>query len=63
MLQIWCELLGDPGYKRGPESYKGYGLPTISAPLGSIYLRLDGSGSYINIDGKYTWSLINGPKT
>lgn len=38
----------------------GTGVPTMSAPKGSIYIQLDGSSSstrmYINTDGATTWT-------
>lgn len=42
--------------------YVGSGVPTVSAPQGSIYLRSDGSSSstraYINTDGATTWTAV-----
>jgi len=40
----------------------GSGVPTLSSPKGSLYLRTDGSGindrAYINTDGSTTWTAI-----
>lgn len=40
----------------------GSGLPTISAPQGSLYLRTDGSSVstrlYVNTDGGTTWANV-----
>lgn len=42
--------------------YFGSGIPTISAPQGSLYLRTDGSSTstraYINTNGSTTWTAI-----
>lgn len=40
----------------------GSGVPTLTAPQGSLYLRTDGSSTstraYINTDGATTWTAI-----
>lgn len=40
----------------------GTGAPTATAPIGSLYLRTDGSSTttraYINTDGGTTWTSI-----
>lgn len=42
--------------------YYGSGVPTVSAPQGSLYLRTDGSSTttrmYINTDGGTTWTNV-----
>jgi hypothetical protein len=42
--------------------YWGSGLPTASAPKGSIYTRTDGSSTstrlYVNTDGGTTWTNV-----
>lgn len=42
--------------------YFGSGVPTVSAPQGSLYLRTDGSSTstraYINTNGSTTWTAI-----
>mgnify|MGYP001012010635 CR=1 FL=1 len=46
----------------GPDITWGSGVPTITAPQGSLYLRTDGSSTstraYINTDGMDTWTAI-----
>ena len=46
----------------GPGVYVGSGVPTISAPQGSLYLRSDGSSVstrlYVNSTGGTTWVAI-----
>ena len=43
--------------------YFGYGIPTVAAAKGSLYLRSDGSGvadrAYINTNGSTTWTAIS----
>lgn len=43
--------------------YFGSGVPTVSAPQGSLYLRTDGSTStsrmYVNSSGSTTWTAVN----
>jgi hypothetical protein len=43
--------------------YFGSGVPTVSAPQGSLYLRTDGSSgttrAYINTTGSTTWTAIS----
>lgn len=45
-----------------PNIYFGSGVPTITAPQGSLYLRTDGSSTstraYINTTGSTTWTNI-----
>jgi len=45
-----------------PDICFGSGAPTMSAALGSLYLRTDGSSSstrlYINSDGSTTWVAV-----
>lgn len=42
--------------------YFGSGVPTVSAPKGSLYLRTDGASTttraYINTDGATTWTNL-----
>jgi hypothetical protein len=38
----------------------GSGAPTASAARGSLYLRSDGGGPYVNTDGATAWSTIGG---
>ena len=66
MLEAWVDILGELNYTNDPRSYKGFGIPTFIAPLGSIFMRIDGSlnnFAYINTDGAYNWSLVNGSET
>lgn len=45
-----------------PGMYWGSGVPTISAPQGSVYFRTDGSSTstrmYINTTGSTTWTNV-----
>jgi hypothetical protein len=42
--------------------YSGTGAPTLTAPKGSIYSRIDGSSTstrlYVNTDGATTWTNV-----
>lgn len=42
--------------------YAGSGVPTVSAPKGSLYLRTDGSSTstrmYVNTDAGTTWTNV-----
>jgi hypothetical protein len=46
----------------GPNIYTGSGVPTVSAPQGSLYLRTDGSSTstrlYVNTNGSTTWTAV-----
>jgi len=48
--------------KEGPCIISGSGVPTLSAPKGSLYIRTDGTTTndraYINTDGATTWTAI-----
>lgn len=45
-----------------PAMIAGTGAPTLTAPKGSLYLRLDGSSTstrmYVNTDGATTWTNV-----
>jgi len=44
-----------------PYIIAGTGVPTITAPKGTIYTRLDGTAStmlYVNNNGATTWSVV-----
>ena len=44
-----------------PYMVAGTGVPTFTAPKGTVYIRLDGSAStmmYINNNGATTWSVV-----
>jgi hypothetical protein len=45
-----------------PRIVAGSGAPTIAAPKGSLYLRIDGSGvgdrMYVNTDASTTWTAV-----
>jgi hypothetical protein len=38
----------------------GSGVPTAAMARGSIYLRSDGGGPYVNTDGATTWAVMGG---
>lgn len=50
------------GSTTAPNFYTGSGVPTVSAPKGSLYLRTDGSSTstrlYVNTDGATTWTNV-----
>ena len=53
-------LVASFGGPLGPNLYYGSGLPTITAPKGSLYIRTDGSSAstrmYINTTGLAVWT-------
>lgn len=48
--------------KEGPCIISGSGVPSLSAPKGSLYIRTDGTTTndraYINTDGSTTWTAL-----
>lgn len=50
------------GSTSGPNLYVGSGVPTLSVPKGSLYLRSDGTSTstraYIATDAAGTWTAI-----
>jgi hypothetical protein len=50
------------GASTSPAVFFGSGVPTITAPQGSLYLRSDGSSTstrmYINTTGSTTWTNV-----
>lgn len=50
------------GTATSPNIYAGSGLPTVSAPQGSLYMRTDGSSTstrlYINTNGTTGWTNV-----